>query len=244
MPNLTRTPIVDSNGKPTHVWKSTDEPTGSSRAAAAPVAPPAPVQADYYGFKSWADSSRAERLVVMEEMATNAMFEHGLFDDDYRDWRFEFKRGRRVLGDCRFGTDTGTIRISKDLAELDDNEGIEQVILHEVAHALAGRDANHGPKWKAIAKSIGYEHGRTLSLPVPQSASSASRNKVAIWNGKEVPVYVGDTVRAWDGVNVKIVKVNQKNFRGIAEDGSSHYDISFRRAEQYKNDYAAVQSQK
>jgi len=244
MSNLTRTPIVDSNGKPTHVWKSTDEPTGSSRAAAAPVAPPAPAQVDYYGFKSWSDSNREERLVMMQDMAINTMSEHGLFDDDYRDWKFEFKRGRRFLGDCRFGTSTGTIRISKDLAGLDDNEGVEQVILHEVAHALAGPDANHGPVWQAIAKDIGYEHGRAISVNIPEPAPSAARNKVAIWNGKEVPVYVGDTVRAWDGVNVKITKVNRTNFRGIAEDGSSHYDISFRRAEQYKDDYAAVQSQK
>lgn len=34
-------------------------------------------------------------------------------------------------------------------------EKIENAILHEIAHVLAGYEAKHGPKWKEIAKKIG-----------------------------------------------------------------------------------------
>jgi hypothetical protein len=33
-------------------------------------------------------------------------------------------------------------------------------LLHEVAHAIAGTRAGHGPRWKAIAADLGYEGKR------------------------------------------------------------------------------------
>lgn len=40
---------------------------------------------------------------------------------------------------------------------------INQIILHEVAHALAGPSAKHGPRWLRIARLLGYE----LDVKVP-----------------------------------------------------------------------------
>lgn len=52
------------------------------------------------------------------------------------------------------------ITVSKYLAARYEDDEIHQVLLHEVAHALAGTRAGHGPRWKAIASDLGYEGKR------------------------------------------------------------------------------------
>ena len=42
-----------------------------------------------------------------------------------------------------------------------DDDEIHQILLHEVAHAMAGPRAGHGPKWVRIANDIGYVGRRT-----------------------------------------------------------------------------------
>lgn len=37
-----------------------------------------------------------------------------------------------------------------------------QIILHEVAHAIAGASAGHGPTWKATARAMGYRLGAVV----------------------------------------------------------------------------------
>jgi predicted SprT family Zn-dependent metalloprotease len=37
---------------------------------------------------------------------------------------------------------------------------IRDVILHEIAHALAGHKAGHGPVWKAAARKVGAKPSR------------------------------------------------------------------------------------
>lgn len=62
------------------------------------------------------------------------------------------KRGR---GLCKYPmAGKGRIEISRYLLanELDD---ILNTIRHEVAHVIAGRDAGHGPAWKAAAVKVG-----------------------------------------------------------------------------------------
>ena len=34
-------------------------------------------------------------------------------------------------------------------------EQIRDTVLHEIAHAIAGREAGHGPLWKVTARRIG-----------------------------------------------------------------------------------------
>lgn len=51
--------------------------------------------------------------------------------------------------------------MSRYLAARFDDDEIHQVLLHEVAHALAGHAAAHGPAWKAVARDLGYVGGTT-----------------------------------------------------------------------------------
>ena len=54
-------------------------------------------------------------------------------------------RMTRTFGLCDFLK--REIRISRKLAAINDRAVVEDVIRHEVAHALAGRGAGHGPRW-------------------------------------------------------------------------------------------------
>jgi predicted SprT family Zn-dependent metalloprotease len=69
-------------------------------------------------------------------------------------WRFEFDSAKQRAGLCNY-TDK-TISISKYFVQIHSVEECVQVVLHEAAHALAGKDSGHGPNWKQVAKSIGY----------------------------------------------------------------------------------------
>lgn len=74
-------------------------------------------------------------------------------------WSFDFDRAKRRAGLCNF-TDR-RIQVSRYLAEKFDDDEVHQILLHEVAHALAGAEAGHGQKWKRIAAELGYAGGRT-----------------------------------------------------------------------------------
>ena len=90
----------------------------------------------------------AKRLNNVAGMARGLMEEHGLAD-----WTLAFVEARRRLGDCHFGD--RVIRISRAHALQGSEEQIRDTVLHEIAHAIAGPEAGHGPLWKATARRIG-----------------------------------------------------------------------------------------
>ena len=47
------------------------------------------------------------------------------------------------------------IRISRTHALEGSEEQIRDTVLHEIAHAIAGREAGHGLLWKVTARRIG-----------------------------------------------------------------------------------------
>lgn len=81
-------------------------------------------------------------------LALSLIAEHGLSD-----WRFAFNRRRRAFGLCDYTY--RTIYLSAVLTELNDEAQVRGTILHEIAHALAGHEAGHGPKWQEVALQIG-----------------------------------------------------------------------------------------
>lgn len=74
-------------------------------------------------------------------------------------WSFGFDHAKRRAGQCDFRAKR--ITVSRYLAARFEDDDIHQVLLHEVAHALAGHKAAHGPTWKRIAREIGYVGGTT-----------------------------------------------------------------------------------
>ena len=90
----------------------------------------------------------AERLNAVAAAARRLMDEHGLAD-----WTLAFLESGRRLGDCNFRE--RVIRIGRAHALEDGEERIRDTVLHEIAHAIAGSKAGHGPLWKATARRIG-----------------------------------------------------------------------------------------
>ena len=74
-------------------------------------------------------------------------------------WSFRFDSAKRRAGLCNFSEHR--ISVSRYLASRWDDDEIYQVLLHEVAHAMAGPAAGHGTRWKRVAADIGYVGGRT-----------------------------------------------------------------------------------
>ena len=74
-------------------------------------------------------------------------------------WSFGFDNAKRRAGQCDYTKKR--ITVSRYLAARFDDDEIHQVLLHEVAHALAGHTAAHGPSWKRIARDLGYVGGTT-----------------------------------------------------------------------------------
>lgn len=90
---------------------------------------------------------------------------HGLPSD----WNIVCDRARRRAGLCHFGK--RRISLSRYMLEnpaISSSE-IKNIILHEIAHALVGHAAGHGPIWQAKAIEIGCDgkrcHNLVLSTP-------------------------------------------------------------------------------
>ncbi len=78
---------------------------------------------------------------------------------DPHEWTFAFDNAKTRVGLCSYSRKR--ISISRYLAAHYHDDDVHQTLLHEVAHALAGPQAAHGGRWRAIAREIGYVGGRT-----------------------------------------------------------------------------------
>jgi predicted SprT family Zn-dependent metalloprotease len=76
-------------------------------------------------------------------------------------WRFKFDTASVRFGCCDYGQKL--ITLSRQLTAMNEQPEVEETIRHEIAHALAGPTAGHGPKWVAIALSIGSTGTRLYS---------------------------------------------------------------------------------
>jgi predicted SprT family Zn-dependent metalloprotease len=82
-----------------------------------------------------------------------------------RGWTFAFDNAKRRAGACDYAR--RRITVSRHLAaNAADEEAVGQVLLHEIAHALAGHAAGHGPRWRLVARRIGYTGSRLHSGPI------------------------------------------------------------------------------
>lgn len=104
-------------------------------------------------------------LTEASHIARKLMNSHGISDT----WRFEYDGGKRRFGAAHYGPKK--ITLSRHLVSLNDQETVTDVILHEIAHVLAGSQAGHGPVWKRTAREIGanpercYETDNVNTVP-------------------------------------------------------------------------------
>lgn len=87
-------------------------------------------------------------LKELADIAIREMTKHGLTG-----WTFRFADTKRQLGVCKYRRKR--IEIAEYYALNSPRESVLDTLLHEIAHALAGSAARHGPVWKAIAIRLG-----------------------------------------------------------------------------------------
>lgn len=82
-------------------------------------------------------------------------------------WRFEFDNAKNRVGCCHY-TDK-KITYSRYFLHVP-WEQIYDTLLHEVAHAIAGPKAGHGPRWRQVARQIGATPERCAPPEVKTAA--------------------------------------------------------------------------
>ena len=87
-------------------------------------------------------------LKELEAIASREMTKHGL-----QDWSFGLAATKRRLGVCKHAKKR--IEISQFHVLYNPPETVLDTLLHEIAHALAGSAAGHGPAWRAVAVRLG-----------------------------------------------------------------------------------------
>lgn len=102
---------------------------------------------DEVADQAWTEAE-ARRLFALHELSET--------------WSFRFDRATTRLGQCDHRAKA--ISVSRYLSQKATPEDVTQVLLHEIAHALAGPRSAHGPTWQRVAASIGYRGGRTHTV--------------------------------------------------------------------------------
>jgi predicted SprT family Zn-dependent metalloprotease len=100
----------------------------------------------------------------VSQLAQDLFQRHGLVN-----YSFGFDRAIRRAGLCNYSQKR--ITISRHLVEAGDMHVVEQVLLHEIAHALCGQAAGHGKAWKAQATELGYLHQRIDGTPLAKQVA-------------------------------------------------------------------------
>src|SRR5262249_48938208 len=94
----------------------------------------------------------------MDPLAAQSLANTMLQQHSLPGWRFTWNRRKRSLGLCRYREKT--IQLSIYFVRDNGLEAVRETILHEIAHALAGEDAGHGPLWKSVCRRIGCKPER------------------------------------------------------------------------------------
>ena len=88
-------------------------------------------------------------------LARHLMDVHGL-----KDWGLKMNNAKMTAGQCN--CIKKEITLSKHLTTQEEAK-IRNTILHEIAHALVGAEAGHGPIWQKKAREIGCDGKRCFT---------------------------------------------------------------------------------
>ncbi len=119
-------------------------------------------------------------------------------------WSFAFDHAKTRAGLCNYNLKR--ISVSRYLAAKYEDDEIHQVLLHEVAHALAGPRAGHGAAWRSIAQSIGYEgkrlHGGAIAQDLAPWVGTCPAGHVHYrYRRPSRPLACGKCSRRFDAAN-------------------------------------------
>ena len=149
-------PAAASTARPTVPAASTAQPTVPAASTARPAAPMAPVSAEKL--------ERSARAVVLEVSARfpehAALLRRIAIETSSR----MQSSGAKTVFDGAPPHRPRCVRLSVPI--LSENfSSLRDIMLHELAHCIAGREAAHGPKWRKVCLALGGTAaiGHTLS---------------------------------------------------------------------------------
>jgi hypothetical protein len=93
------------------------------------------------------------KLHKVKEFANEQLKKWGLTGSYGCDWCMVWDKSVRRYGQCRYHKQE--IGISKVLANINSFEETQDVVLHEIAHALAGMGHGHDAHWKRMCIKVG-----------------------------------------------------------------------------------------
>ena len=126
-------------------------------------------------------------LARAEEHAENLIVAH-IGIDSARRWRFVWNTRVRALGTCNYRK--REIALSKQWTLATPWEEIDDTLRREIAHAIAGYKAGHGPVWKKAALRVGASPETTYSGPVStRDVHVAKYEMIDTTTGKVVKSY-------------------------------------------------------
>ena len=98
----------------------------------------------------------------MNKQETREFFEEKAKEYNLPDeWKFKLCNGYSRIGYCN--ASKKIVSISRELIKNGTDKEIKDVVLHELAHALAPKGAKHNWQWKSLLISIGGDGKRTHS---------------------------------------------------------------------------------
>ena len=103
-------------------------------------------------------STPQRRQRYFTELAQKEMAWHRLLPS----WRTVYDSARSRVGQCDFTNKT--LSFSRHLVSRGTPEQMREIILHEIAHALAGPRCGHGLTWRDIARQIGCSGQRCQDM--------------------------------------------------------------------------------
>lgn len=128
--------------------------------------------------------AEAEHMFVTTVVEANRIFGRDLFATG---WAFKTNRRKRALGICNYTKKT--IEISEHYLAVNTKEQILDTVRHEVAHAIAGVEANHGPKWRQVHRALGGSGKAKATTGTDTNSVKASYQLVNTVNGQVVAEY-------------------------------------------------------
>jgi SprT protein len=106
--------------------------------------------------------TKRRKLLLIQSLAMDVMMEYGLLADG---WRFDLNRWKTGGGQC-LHPPIKKIEVSYIYVESNPIEVGYDVVLHEIAHALAGCEAAHGEVWQEWCLKLG-------AIPYPYCSDEA-----------------------------------------------------------------------
>lgn len=96
----------------------------------------------------------------------NALKRNDKYKSKLRGWKLNYDTAVSRFAVCRFSKKE--ISISQVLIKYAGRDESIDTLLHEIAHVLAGLDANHNAVWKSFAKELGARpkaSGPSIEVP-------------------------------------------------------------------------------